>query len=99
MMEIRKEKNGDTALIFVSGEVDSTNVNEFEETLNAFSEGEDKVIIDLGDLYYISSTGLRVLLMLQKRYGRGDALSIRNTNEEVMDIFKVTGFSKLLHLV
>ena len=38
-MEIKKEINGDTAFIFVSGEVDSANVGEFEEELFAAAEG------------------------------------------------------------
>ena len=86
-------------VIYVSGEVDSANVEEFEQGLITETEGEKKVVIDLTDFEYISSTGLRVLLMLQKKYGQGDALSIRNVNDEVMDIFNVTGFSKLLHIV
>ncbi|MBQ7562816.1 MAG: STAS domain-containing protein [Lachnospiraceae bacterium] len=85
-------------VIYVSGEVDSANVEEFEQGLITETEGEKKVVIDLTDFEYISSTGLRVLLMLQKKYGQGDALSIRNVNDEVMDIFNVTGFSKLLHI-
>ena len=98
-MEIKKEMDGDTAVVYVSGEVDSANVSDFEEGLLAATEGEEKVTIDLTDFEYISSTGLRVLLMMQKKYGRGDALSIRNVNDEVMDIFNVTGFTKLLHIV
>ena len=74
-------------------------MEEFEQGLITETEGEKKVVIDLTDFEYISSTGLRVLLMLQKKYGQGDALSIRNVNDEVMDIFNVTGFSKLLHIV
>ena len=98
-MEIKKEMDGDTAVVYVSGEVDSANVSDFEEGLLAATEGEEKVTIDLTDFEYISSTGLRVLLMMQKKYGRGDALMIRNVNDEVMDIFDVTGFTKLLHIV
>ena len=98
-MEIKKEMDGDTAVVYVSGEVDSANVTDFEEGLLTATEGEEKVTIDLTDFEYISSTGLRVLLMMQKKYGRGDALSIRNVNDEVMDIFNVTGVTKLLHIV
>ena len=98
-MEIKKEMDGDTAVVYVSGEVDSANVTDFEEVLLTATEGEEKVTIDLTDFEYISSTGLRVLLMMQKKYGRGDALMIRNVNDEVMDIFDVTGFTKLLHIV
>ena len=98
-MKIRKQTENDSALIIISGEVDSANVDSFEKELYDMSEGEAKVILDLTDFEYISSAGLRVLLMMQKKYGQGDALSIRNVNEEVMDIFNVTGFSKLLHII
>ena len=89
----------DVALLCVSGKVDSANVGEFEEGLFVASEGESRVVIDLTDFEYVSSAGLRVPLMLQKKYGQGDALSICNVNDEVMDIFNVTGFSKLLRIV
>ena len=97
-MEINKTTENSVATVFISGEVDSTNVMEFENELKSMVEGEAKVVIDLEELEYVSSAGLRVFLLIQKMFGQGDALTIINVNEEVDDIFKVTGFSKLLNI-
>ena len=98
-MEVIKDTENGKALIYITGEVDSANVDEFERLIMDAVNGEENVVIDLKDFEYVSSAGLRVFLMVQKMFGQGDALSIRNANEEVLDIFSVTGFTKLLHLV
>ena len=97
-MEVKKNKDGENTIVSISGEIDSTNSNEFEEQIKEAIQGEPRVILDLADLEYVSSAGLRVFLMLQKLFGRGDALTIKNVNNEVMGIFKVTGFLKLLNI-
>ncbi len=97
-MEVIKSQEDGKAVISVNGEIDSANVADFEEKLKNAVEGENTVVMDLADLEYVSSAGLRVFLMIQKMYGSGDGLTIINTNDEVMEIFKVTGFSKLLNL-
>ena len=97
-MEIKKDLSSGKAVIYISGEIDSTNSGDFEIQLKDAVNGEEKATLDLSALEYVSSAGLRVFLMVQKIFGRGDNLIITGANEEVMDIFEVTGFSKLLNL-
>ena len=54
--------------------------------------------LDLADLEYISSAGLRVLLTAQKIMSRKDGMEIRNPNELVMEVFDVTGFTDILDI-
>ena len=58
----------------------------------------DSVVVDCADLKYISSAGLRVLLMIKKSLP-GKELILHNVNESVMDILDTTGFSDILTVV
>ena len=98
-MDIKEENLDGQIELIISGEIDGTNVGEFEEKVNGASDRTQTLVLNLDGLEYVSSTGLRVFLTLQKKMrGRGDEVVIRNVNEEVMDIFTVTGFVKLLNI-
>ena len=56
------------------------------------------LILDLKDLEYISSAGLRVLLTAQKRMNKQGSMIVKNANDMIMDVFQVTGFSDILTL-
>lgn len=98
-MEIEKSNNGETLSISLIGEVDSMNVGDIESGILKEIDGVKDVVFDLSRLEYISSAGLRVLLAMQKRMKKQGSMEVRNTNEEVMQIFKVSGFVRLLNLV
>ena len=98
-MNFEKTNNGTTLTVELIGEVDSMNTPELEEKLLKEIEGVKELIFDLKGLEYISSAGLRVLLTMQKTMKAQGSMVIKNTNEEVMEIFKVTGFVRLLNLV
>lgn len=95
-----KEINSEGELILqVSGEIDGTNVDEFEKKLGETADRTDRLVLDLGDLEYVSSAGLRVFLTMQKKLRqRGDDMILKNVSSDVMDIFSVTGFVKLLNI-
>ena len=97
-MEVKKTVEDGKTVICLIGEVDSANVAEFEAALKKAVAGETEVVLDLAELEYVSSAGLRVFLMLQKMFGSRHNLTLINVNEEVADIFKVTGFSRLLNI-
>ena len=92
-MEFEKTQDGTTLKVSLIGELDSMNTPELEEKLIKEIDGVKELIFDLEKLEYISSAGLRVLLQMQKTMKTQGSMVIRNTNEDVMDIFKVTGFS------
>lgn len=56
----------------------------------------EELRFDFSDLAYISSAGLRVLLSAQKIMNRQGSMVICNVNEDVMDVFDVTGFIDIL---
>ena len=98
-MNILKTNDGKTMTAELVGEVDSMNVTEIEETLLKEINNVTELIFDLSKLEYISSAGLRVLLQMQKMMKSQGNMTIKNVNEEVMEIFKVTGFVRLLNIV
>ncbi len=98
-MNITEQTENDITTLFVSGEVDGSNVADFEKAVMATIPETSHLILDLKDLEYVSSAGLRVFLMSQKRQiAAGNTMIIRNVNEDVMEIFSITGFVKLLNI-
>lgn len=75
----------------MKGKIDSANAPEFEKEIMAALPTE----IDAGELEYISSAGLRVLLKLTKAVGD---VTVQNASPEVYDIFDVTGFTTILNV-
>ena len=83
--------------VFAEGDIDASNTNDIEERVMKELENAKDVIWDFNRLEYISSAGLRVLLTVQKHVKQnGHTMVIRGCSEEVNQIFKVTGFVRLL---
>ena len=83
----------------VKGRLDSITSSELQDTLiTAFNENT-RVTLDFEELTYISSAGLRVLLMAQKTAsGRKGSFTIINVSNEIKEIFDMTGFTKILSI-
>lgn len=93
--EILKEDNNITAI--VSGRLDTLSAPQFEADIRPLHEGASSdVTLDCKGLEYISSSGLRVFLALLKDVkAKGGSLTLRHVNDEIANIFKITGFAKL----
>ena len=87
--------NVEPALIALSGRIDSTNAPAAEKQILSQLEGKTgaPVILDAGDLEYISSAGLRVLLRVKKSW---PDLTIRSVSSEVYEILEMTGFTEMM---
>ena len=97
-MEIRTQSDGNNLTITVSGRVDTVTAPELEAGLK-FGEATS-VVLDLGDVPYMSSAGLRLLLVAQKTMlAKGGEFLIANVQPAVKEVLVVTGFSNILHLV
>ena len=78
----------------LEGEMDTAAAVEAEEVLKPLynSDGKD-VIIDCTKLDYIASSGLRILLsILKSAKSTGSKVVMRNVNEDIKSVFKLTGF-------
>lgn len=95
-MKVTLDKNGSTLKVSVSGRLDTTTAPELEKTLGSQLEGIESLTLDFGDLAYISSAGLRVLLALQKTMNRQGQMVVTHVNDNIMEVFDVTGFVDML---
>ena len=97
MLKLKLVKNGAEATLIMDGRIDANNAPTVKEKLLELAKSYDMIILDLAELKYISSAGLRAFksLHLEMR-DKGGRLVIRNTRPDVMAIFNVTGFSRIL---
>lgn len=97
-MKINKKLEGTNLEFALEGRLDTTTAPSLEEEVKGNIEGIKELVFDLKDLVYVSSAGLRVLLSAQKTMNKQGNMIIRNANEEVMEIFEVTGFVDILNI-
>ena len=97
-MTISKTENGKEVTVSVEGRIDSKTAPEFEKEVKDCFESFDSMVIDLAQVNYISSAGLRILLTAHKEMSAKEGLKVRNVCKEVMAIFSVTGFSGVLDI-
>ncbi|MCR5126727.1 MAG: STAS domain-containing protein [Lachnospiraceae bacterium] len=97
-MTITKEKNGTALTIFLSGRLDTTTAPELEGEIRQCLEGINELTFHFGNLEYISSAGLRVIMAAQKIMSKQGSMSVINASEEVKEIFEVTGFSSIIDI-
>lgn len=95
-MVITKTKEGTSLTLAIEGRLDTTTAPQLESEIKSSLDGIDKLLLDFTSLEYISSAGLRVLLSAQKTMNKQGSMVIRNVNEDVMDIFNITGFVDIL---
>lgn len=82
----------------IEGRLDTLTAPEFEEKLEPELEDTEKLVLDLAELEYISSAGLRVLLSAMKVMEEQGEMVLRNVRPDVMDVFEVTGFIDMLNI-
>ena len=95
-MESNMNRDGDKLTVAISGRLDTLSSPDFEKEMEPAIEGVKELIIDLKDLDYISSAGLRVILSIQKNMAEKGGLKVTNVNDIIMEIFDVTGFAEIL---
>ena len=92
---VSKRIENDVLYIELNGRVDTTNAQEAENGINALLAGNEQLplVLDLENLQYISSAGLRVVLRLRKNNA---GLKIINANADVYEILDMTGFTDMI---
>ena len=97
-MTIQKTQTGSELTVALEGRLDTTTAPQLEAEFKSSLTGITKLVIDMAQLAYISSAGLRVLLSAQKVMNKQGEMIIRNVSEEIMEIFDVTGFVDILNI-
>ena len=97
-MTIQKTQNGGDLMLALEGRLDTVTSPELEKELKADLGSAESVTLDFGNLQYISSAGLRVLLSAHKLMAGKGGLKVINVNDIVREVFDVTGFSDILNI-
>jgi anti-sigma B factor antagonist len=95
---ISQRREADTLVVEVAGEIDLSNADLLARGIRRAEETDaHKIVLDLNDLEFIDSTGLRELLIAQRRNDEdSDRLRLRNINGAVARVVKITGLSDVL---
>ncbi|MEY8297544.1 MAG: STAS domain-containing protein [Emergencia timonensis] len=95
-MKITKSKENSALTLALNGRLDTNTAPELETELKASLDGIETLVIDMEELAYLSSAGLRVILAAQKQMNKQGRMIIRKVNDMVMEVFEVTGFTDIL---
>ncbi len=96
MMKIIKQQDNGTLTIALEGRMDITTAPDLEKEIKDSLDGVTELVIDLEKLTYISSAGLRVLLLAQKKMNKQGSMKVIHVNETVMEVFVAMGFADIL---
>jgi len=99
-MDINKTKSGNTTTVALKGRLDTVTSAQLSDELAAIWEAlAGNLIFDFAALDYISSAGLRVILMAQKKINSlGLEMEITGVSDTVKEVFDITGFSEILKI-
>ena len=111
-MEITERKTADIVTLSLSGKLDTTTAKAFEERiLGQIESGDRRFIIDLAQLDYVSSAGLRVFVLAAKRLDSANGKlvlcgfkktvpchTLNRTRDPVREVFDIAGFSSIFSI-
>ena len=95
---IKKKFSTNELLVKILGRLDITSTPEFEKEVNSEIDTISYLTIDMSEVNYISSVGLRAFLSFQKKMSSKGEMRIVNVQPEVLEIFKMVGFDKVLNI-
>lgn len=99
-MQVTKETVNDHLLLLVNGRLDTTQSDAFEKDMMQVLEGNQKrIIMDCAGLNYISSSGLRIFLTMQKRMmDSGGQFKLCSLQPPIQEVFDMSGFSLIFSI-
>lgn len=98
-MEVHFTTTEGITLITVQGRIDTITAGDFEAKVTQLTDGSGNIIIDCAQMDYISSSGLRVFLVLQKRIkAMGGVLKLCSLQPSIKEIFDISGFSTIFSI-
>lgn len=95
-MEIIKTKTGTELTVDLGGRLDTTTAPQLEAVIKGDLDDVKELVLDFEKLEYISSAGLRVLLLAQKIMNKQGSMVICNVCSDIKEVFDITGFSDIL---
>ena len=97
-LTVQGERNAGTVIAKTSGRVDGSNASDFQGALEIILKEElTALLLDLGDVSYISSAGLRVILVVAKQLqSRSAKFGVCSLSESINEVFEISGFNQII---
>ncbi len=99
-MQIKIEKNEQETIVHIQGELDTIATTEQADQLQLILDhAAESLLIDCAEMEYISSAGLRFFMQLKRESeAHGGSVRIEHLNEDVADIFRMSGFQNIFEI-
>lgn len=97
-MEMEKKFEGTRLTMVLKGKLDSESAPALNAELASSLGGITELVLDMTELSYVSSAGLRTLLTAQRMMNRQGRMRLLGVRDSIRDVFRITGFTELLDL-
>ena len=99
-MGVEAERSNGTVIATAHGRIDSSNSREFHSGLEAALGADDAaLVLDFGKVSYISSAGIRVILLMVKNLQQTDVKFVLcSMSDSIREVFKISGFDKIIQI-
>ena len=99
-MGIDAERANGTVIAKADGRIDSSNSREFHSELEAtVADSDAGLVLDFEDVSYISSAGMRVILLTAKSLQKsGTKFALCSMNDSIREVFRISGFDKVIEI-
>ena len=99
-MEVKIQQTEQETIVRIIGELDTVATTEKAEDLQVILDhSAENMLVDCSELEYISSAGLRFFMQLKRESeAKGGSIRITHLNEDVADIFRMSGFQNIFQI-
>ena len=97
-MQININKETEKLTVAPEGRIDTVTAPEFEQKIVENLDGVSDLVLDMTNVKYVSSAGLRVILKVQKVMVKQGNMKLIGVSKSIMEVFEVTGFLKILKI-
>jgi anti-sigma B factor antagonist len=98
-MDVKLVNRGTEGELLLSGDLDTRTAKDADELFAQLADRFDSITLNMENLNYISSAGLRTIRNLYLRlFKKGGKLAVTNMNDNVMEVFEMTGLAGLLNI-
>ncbi|MFW5691978.1 MAG: STAS domain-containing protein [Chloroflexota bacterium] len=100
LMDLNIETSKGITIVQVIGELDAVTAPVFQEQVLPLADQQPKILLDMSRVTYLSSAGLRILLLLYRKLSENvGQIVIAGLNDDVRDVMAITGFLDFFHIV
>jgi anti-sigma B factor antagonist len=98
-MEIVKSLSEGKTVLLIKGKLNAATAQDFNTAVEDALEKSNAIVLDFKDVSYLASAGLRVIVAAHKKLNAaGSSLSLLNIQNEVMEVFEITGLDEVLDI-